>query len=440
VLVFRRLLVNALLGSVTGSFLWFAVTFWAYLETRSVLVTSVISGFFGIAQAAFGLLFGTYVDRHRKHRAMVVSATATAACFAAATALYLAIDHEDMVRLRNPWLWVLIALIMTGSVVGNLRGIALATCVTLLVPEEGRDRANGMVGTVTGVAFAITSVFSGLVVGRLGMGWALGISATLTAASLVHLLMIRFDEPDPEPVDPAAPRARAFDLSGALDAIRAVPGLMALIAFASFNNLIGGVYMSLLDPYGLSLVSVETWGLLWGFISLGFIAGGLIVARRGLGPRPMRLLIAGNAVNWLVASVFSFRSSIAALTIGMALWLTIIPIIEACEQTVLQRTVPFERQGRVFGFAQSVESAASPIVALSMGPIAQELAIPFMTDGAGADLIGDWFGVGLDRGLALCFTVAGLVGLVVTAVAVGSRSFRLLDRASRHASDVPVAA
>ena len=55
-----------------------------------------------------------------------------------------------------------------------MRAIALSTCVTLLVPEDHRDRANGMVGTVTGVSFAITSVFSGLVVGRLGHG--LGVS------------------------------------------------------------------------------------------------------------------------------------------------------------------------------------------------------------------------------------------------------------------------
>jgi len=30
---FRRLLVNSLVGGVTSSFLWFALTFWLYLET-----------------------------------------------------------------------------------------------------------------------------------------------------------------------------------------------------------------------------------------------------------------------------------------------------------------------------------------------------------------------------------------------------------------------
>ncbi len=42
--------------------------------------------------------------------------------------------------------------------------------MTLLVPEDRRDKANGLVGTANGLAFAITSVFSGLAVGFAGHG------------------------------------------------------------------------------------------------------------------------------------------------------------------------------------------------------------------------------------------------------------------------------
>src|SRR3546814_19345986 len=86
-----------------------------------------------------------------------------------------------------------------GSVAGGLRGIVMSTCVTLLVPADRRDRANGLVGTVTGVSFAITSVFSGLAIGQLGMGWALYGSLALTVGSLVHLHPIQIEEPAPAP-------------------------------------------------------------------------------------------------------------------------------------------------------------------------------------------------------------------------------------------------
>ena len=196
-------------------------------------------------------------------------------------------------------------------------------------------------------------------------------------------------------------------MRGAIEAIRAVPGLGLLIGLAACNNLLAGVFMALMDAYGLSLVSVEAWGLLWGFISLAFIAGGVAVARYGLGRNPLRVVVVGNLVNWAVCSVFAVRSSIVLLTIGMVVWLTLIPVIEAAEQTILQRAIPFERQGRVFGFAQLVENAASPLTAFLMAPLAETVFMPLMTDGAGADAIGDWFGTGPDRGLALMFTLAG---------------------------------
>ena len=423
--VFRRLLVNTLVTGVTSSFLWFALTFWAYLETRSVIATGVIGGAFSIASAILGPFFGTYVDRHRKHTAMMLAGTLSTVCFAAATALYLAVPGDDLLKFRQPWFWLLVALTLGGSVAGNMRGIALSTCVTLLVPEDRRDKANGMVGTVTGLSFAITSVFSGLAIGMLGMGWAYGITLVVTAAALVHLAGIAIDEP--QPVPSADDTGGHVDVRGALLAINAVPGLLLLIGLAAFNNLLAGVFMALMDAYGLSLVSVETWGFLWGFISLAFIAGGLAVARRGLGPDPLKVVIMGNLLNWAVCALFPLRSSIVLLTVGMVVWLFLIPVIEAGEQTVLQRAIPFERQGRVFGFAQLVENAAAPLTAFLMAPLAESLFMPFMTDGGGADLIGGWFGTGPERGLGLMFVLAGLLGVLVTAGVRVSRSYRDLS-------------
>jgi DHA3 family multidrug efflux protein-like MFS transporter len=421
---FRHLLVNTLVSGVTSSFLWFALTFWVYLETKSVVATGVIGGAFGLASAAFGPAFGTYVDHHRKKAAMVLATTVSAACFATATVLFLAVDTDALLDLQAPWFWLLVAATLLGSVAGQMRGIVLSTCVTLLVPEAGRDKANGMVGTVTGLSFAITSVFSGLVIGLLGMGWAYYVALALTIATLVHLHGIRIDEPEPDAE--AAANASRVDIRGAVEAIRGVPGLWLLIGLAAFNNLLAGVFMALMDAYGLELVSVETWGFLWGGISLAFIGGGLIVARWGLGRFPLRMILIGNLVNWTVCSVFALQSSIVPLVLGMVIWLGFIPVIEAAEQTVLQRSIPFERQGRVFGFAQLLENAAAPVTAFMIGPIAETFVMPLMTDGAGADAIGSWFGTGPERGLALMFTLAGLVGVAVTLAAWGSRSYREL--------------
>ncbi len=187
--------------------------------------------------------------------------------------------------------------------------------------------------------------------------------------------------------------------------------------------------MALLDAHGLSLVSVQIWGLLFGVLSTAFIISGIVISKRGLGRNPLRTLLLVNLVTWSVCCVFTIQSSIWLLAGGCFIWMLLAPYAEAAEQTVLQKVVPLERQGRVFGFAQSVEQAASPLTAFLIGPLTQFVVIPFMTDGAGSEAIGDWFGTGPARGIALVFTLAGVLGVVVTILALRSGYYRRLSKA-----------
>src|SRR3712207_4566180 len=144
---------------------WFAVTFWVYLETRSVFATGVISGIYLVFTAASGIWFGGLVDRYPKRAVMLGSTGASLLLYAAGLAVYLLADPVAFTDPASPVLWALVLLVMVGVIIGNLRAIALSTLVTLLVPAEGRDRANGQVGTVNGLAFLVTSALSGLLVG-----------------------------------------------------------------------------------------------------------------------------------------------------------------------------------------------------------------------------------------------------------------------------------
>lgn len=63
----------------------------------------------------------------------------------------------------------------------------------------------------------------------------------------------------PSAEHPAEPKR--VDIAGTIRVIAAVSGLFALIFFACFNNFLGGIFMALLDAYGLSLISLEAWKL-----------------------------------------------------------------------------------------------------------------------------------------------------------------------------------
>jgi DHA3 family multidrug efflux protein-like MFS transporter len=256
------------------------------------------------------------------------------------------------------------------------------------------------------------------------MLYVLWLAIAVLIASTVHILFVTVPE---KRIVHLEGFLKNIDLKGTFKIVVAVPGLLALILFSTFNNFLGGVFMALMDAYGLSMVSVEAWGIMWGVLSTGFIIGGLIIAKKGLGKNPVRSLLITNIILWIVCILFPLHGSIVPLAIGMFIYMCLVPYVEASEQTILQRVVPFERQGRVFGFAQSVEQAASPLTAFLIGPLTQFFFIPLMTTGIGAQLIGDWFGTGQSRGMAIVFIIAGIIGLTVTVFALWSKYYRQLS-------------
>ena len=420
---FLHVLVNTAVANVTTSFLWFALTFWVYLETKSVLATGIIGGAYMLLLAVFGMVFGTLVDRFRKHSVMVFSAVFTLAAFLAAGAIYLAQPESAILDLGRPWFWLFAGVILTGAVVENLRNIALSTTVTLLVPTERHANANGLVGTVQGIAFIVTSALSGLAVGIVGMGWTLVIALGLTALPLVHLLMLRIPEERPDP----DPGSKILDVRGAAAAIRAVPGLFALILFSTFNNLVGGLYMALMDPYGLELFAVEIWGIVLAVTATGFLIGGGIVAAKGLGRNPIRTLLLAVAGMGLLGAVFTLREWWWLYALGIWAYMTLVPIIEAAEQTVIQRVVPFERQGRVFGAATALEVSTGPITSFAIAPIAEFWIIPYLRTAEGERAWSWLLGEGEVRGIALIFLGGGLVMVAAALAAFLTRSYRILS-------------
>ncbi|MBP9710729.1 MAG: MFS transporter [Candidatus Pacebacteria bacterium] len=420
---FYYIAANTLLVTLTNFIVWFALTFWLYLETQSVLATGIIGGSFMAITAVLGMWLGSIVDHNKKKTVLMWSSLITLAFFSLALVLFVSAPETEFIQLTNPGLWFFVFALLAGVLAGNLRGIALPTLVTLLVPDDRRDKANGMTGMIMGLSSSGAGIVSGFALAYLGMFWILVGGVVFTALSIVHLFFISIPE---AAIVHTEEKPKKIDIKGTIAVIAGINGLFALIFFTTFNNFLGGVFMALMDPYGLSLMSVQAWGTAWGFLSLGFIAGGMYIAKYGLGKNPLRSLFVVNILMWVACIIFPLQASIPLLLAGILVWTLLMPFIEATEHTIVQKIVPFERQGRVFGFAQSVETAASPVTSFMIGPIAQFIFIPFMTTGAGVTLIGDWFGVGPGRGMALVFIIAAVIGLIVTLVAMRSRPYKLL--------------
>jgi DHA3 family multidrug efflux protein-like MFS transporter len=430
---FAGILVNTALANITTSYLWFALTFWVYLETRNVIATGVVGGVYMLLIALSSISFGTFVDRYRKLAVMRFAAGFTLVMFVLSGVMFLLAPTALILDLSQPWFWLFMLIILVGAVVENMRNIALSTTVTILIEPDRRANANGLVGMVQGLMFIVTSLLSGLSVGLLGMGWTIVVALVLTALAFGHLLTLRM----PEEVRAAASDAQGgFDLRGSLAAVLAISGLFALILFSTFNNFIGGVYMALMDPYGLEMFSVEMWGAVFALGSTGFIIGGALIGKFGLGRNPLRTLLIAVAVMGLLGAVFTLREWAWLYVAGIWLYLVLIPFVEAAEQTVIQQVVPLPRQGRVFGFAMAFESAAAPVTAFLIAPIAQFWIIPYARSAEGAAQLAPLLGEGTSRGIALVFLVAGIIMIAAALAAFLTPVYRRVSASySRAAAD-----
>ena len=425
--LFNQILANNFAANLNNAFLIAALSFWIYIQTNSIVATSIMAGSFALLTVATGIFWGMLIDKYPKKTMMIASSLGTIVCYALATIGYYIFLNGKALDVQSVQLWLIIGLVIAGAIFGNIRNILLSTIVSMLFEEEDRPKANGLVGMATGLAFIFSSIISGLVIGFFGMSAVLWIGIIVTGLVILHALTLRI----PQPIIEIEEQHEHFSLVGiqkTIGLIKATPGLMAMIFFSTFNNFVGGVYASLFDPYGLSLVSVQTWGVIWGCMGFAFVIGGLIITKYGLGKNPVRTFFICNIITWIAAGTVGLIHSIWLMIFCSLFYMTTAPIIEACEQTILQKIIPLAKQGSVFGFANSIRSVATPITSFFIGPITQIVMVPFMTTGLGAQLIGGWFGTGQPRAIALVFAIAGITGLVFTMLAMRSRSAKVLSR------------
>lgn len=226
--LFYAILANCLIASLTNTFVWFAVTFWVYLQTQSVLATSIMAGVYLVTVAISGFFLGSIVDHYRKETAMMFSSVCSLGLYLLAYSIFVSTPSAAFTHPSSASLWAFISLALFGAIAGNLRTISLPTLVTLLIPEAKRDQANGFVGTANGVSVLIASIFSGLAIGFLGVHWTLIFAIALTILVILHLATIRVPE---QRILHTEAKTDHIDIRGTIRAIQFVPELYALIFF-----------------------------------------------------------------------------------------------------------------------------------------------------------------------------------------------------------------
>jgi len=392
---FQRLWLGLSISYLGDQFTIIALLWFVLQLTGSGAAVGLVILCFDLPGVVTGAILGRLLDRYQPRLVMGFDNLARAALIGAIPTFY---------ALRSLQLWHILVLALLAGALSPATTAGVRALVPRLVDDAALDRANALTATSLQFSYLAGPMAAGFAVARLGGPSVLFIDAA--SFLLMGLLVLTLPTITREPRVAELSAANRWLGFGALFSLRSVPALtlLSLVFFFSYGPL-----EAALPVYsGQTLrANADGYGLLWSGFGMGAFAGVLTLTKLSHRWRPS-IALPMIAVLWgaLLCPLFFIRQlplAMLFLAVAGASWAPYTPM----ETTLLQRLVPAEIRGQVFGARHSLVVAAAPLGAAFGGVLLQYLSAPLVIAISG-----------------LACILAGLGGLV-------SPSLRRLQRGSR---------
>jgi MFS transporter, DHA3 family, macrolide efflux protein len=418
--VFLTIWFGQLVSLIGSGLTGFGLGVWVYQRTGSVTLFSLIALCTTLPGIALSSFAGALVDRWDRRRIMLFSDTV--ACLNI-LAIGLLLLYEQL-ELGHIYLGTAI-----NSICRTFQWLAYAATVSLLVPKQHLDRANGILELGQAAGRIFSPALAGFLVTWLHLHGVLLIDAATFLFSLITLLLVQFPRPEPATIGTVGKSSLVQEAAYGWRYIVARPGLFGQLLLFMVVNFLLGIVSVLATPLVLAFASTETLGTILSIGASGILVGGCLVSFWG-GPRPrihgvlgftlligLSMMLAGlrpsTGLFGLAAFVFFFSLTIVNSS-GMAIW---------------QIKVNPALQGRVFSVRSMTVWISLSLAYVTAGPLADQVFGPLLiTDGPFADSVGWIIGVGPGRGIGLLFIVMGLSTVLVTIAGYLHPRVRLVEQ------------
>jgi MFS family permease len=327
----------------------------------------------------------------------------------------------------NFQLWHLYAVALTQGIFAMFQSPAKDAVVTMLVPNEQRDRANAVQAMAFPLAGVVAPALTGLLYVIVGLVGIVLIDLLTFFSSIVAVY--RMHIPRPEQSVEALSSGGHFwdDLASGFRYVCARPGLLGLMLYATILNFLLNGPLELSIPYLITITgSKAVTGMVLAASSLGgFIGAGVLALYSGrLHTRIGPILIASTVVGMMFLVHGSTRSP---LLLGLSIFILIAALqVGALYTSILQVKTPPDLQGRVFSISAQLGYLASTTSFLLTGPLVDRILEPAVATpawSAVAGVVGNQPGAGM----GLVLVVTGVLILLTTLVAWALPALRRIE-------------
>lgn len=404
---FYTILLTQVLSMIGSRISGLALGFYIFAETGQATPLVMVAFFSMLPMVLASGISGVLADRWDRRYVMMISDFGQAVGTVLLLLSFISGAFE---------IWHLYVVTFIQSVFGVFQGPAFSASVTMLVPDDQRDRANAvqqLTGPLSGI---IAPAIAGLIYGIVGVTGAIVIDLATFLVAVVVIALVRIPRPEQTAEGRALKGTFLKELIGGFQYLFQRRQLFILILHISIVNFLIGGTMTLASAYLLMRTGSEsTMGIILALMNIGGLAGGIIIGVWG-GTRPrIHTVMVGIIAGGVMLAIFGTSQTPLALTVSLFLMMLPMPMVNAPIMSMLQAKVPPDVQGRVFAVLGQLSTFLMPISMLIVAPLADQVFEPAVGTPEWA-AVAPLVGTGSGAGIGLIYVIAGVLMAATTAL------------------------
>ena len=327
--------------------------------------------------------------------------------------------------LLQPWCLILLSAI-SSCFLGVLFPSFTASLIHL-VPQKQLTRAQGLLNGADGLIRISAPPLAGILYAQLGLVVILAVDLISFTIAIALLCLITLERRSQEDSSLAVTTSVIDNSRLAWRYLINKPGLLPLFGLMAVFNYCFGTTITSMTPLVLTLKDSQTLGFILSCAGLGSLFGSLFILRYATTQRAVPWILRFTLLCAGAIFLSSFQNYVPLLMLlscvigfGFAVSIT-------CYQSLLVRKIHPDIQGRVLGLRGVIEGGSFPLGNLVAGSIVDYFEPMMQPGGALAGTVGLMIGTGPGRGAGLLISLAGLLLIASTLVAMFNPSIKRLE-------------
>ncbi len=361
------------LFSLLGSLIVFFVLFvWIVDVTQNQSLLSIANFIFLVPMLIITPFAGVISDRYNR-KSLILIVDSLQAYFTLMLTIFFIYDVAEI--------WIVFIFIGIRSIFQSFHSPVVGAIMPSMVPKDKLSRINGINYFFTGIIQLIGPAVGATLLFFFPIQIVIWADIVTFFIALVPILLIKIPKVKIE-VENGKKNSFFKDMKVGFTVIKTIPGLLSIMFVAMLLNMLIQP-LTVLMPYFIKITHGGNnfmLALIEMLLQAGMIIGAIIPSIKKKWNNSIRTMFIGIVVlniGYLMYAIspigFYPLMGSGAFILGLVL-----PIINTIVLTVVQRSVPQNKMGRVFSILNTLSMIASPIGAIVSGPLSEIFGISWL--------------------------------------------------------------